>query len=70
MNDNKSHAAAAKLSGAEAMNEARLRAARKRLEQSRDQEDAIEGLREIAATFLGSKKLVCSGWIATQRVST
>ena len=58
MNDNKSHAAAAaKLSGADAMNEARLRAARKRLEQSRDQEDAIEGLREIAATFLGSEEI-------------
>ena len=57
MNDNKSHAAGTKLSGAEAMNEARFRAARKRLEESRDQEDAIEGLREIAATFLGSEEI-------------
>ncbi len=57
MNDNKNHSAGVKLSGADAMNEARLRAARKRLEQSRDQEDAIEGLREIAATFLGSEEI-------------
>lgn len=57
MNDDKNNAAGAKLSGADAMNEARLRAARKRLEESRDQEDAIDGLREIAATFLGSEEI-------------
>ncbi|HSZ62041.1 MAG TPA: hypothetical protein VK828_09590 [Terriglobales bacterium] len=57
MNEDKGTAAGAKLSGADAMNDARLRAARKRLEESRDQEDAIEGLREIAATFLGSEEI-------------
>lgn len=39
------------------MNDVRLRAARKRLAESRDQEDAIEGLREIAANFLGSEEI-------------
>ncbi len=39
------------------MNEVRLGAARKRLAESRSQEDAIEGLREIAATFLGSEEI-------------
>jgi len=40
-----------------AMNELRLGAARKRLAESRGQEDAIEGLREIVANFLGSEEL-------------
>ncbi|MFZ0561982.1 MAG: hypothetical protein WBD45_22660 [Terriglobales bacterium] len=57
MNDDKGNVSGAKLSGADAMNEARLRAARKRLAESRDQEDAIDGLREIAATFLGSEEI-------------
>ncbi|MGD0212300.1 MAG: GAF domain-containing protein [Terriglobales bacterium] len=39
------------------MSDARLGAARKRLAESRDQEDAIEGLREIAANFLGSEEI-------------
>ncbi len=39
------------------MNDVRLRAARKRLAESRDQEDAVEGLREIAANFLGSEEI-------------
>lgn len=39
------------------MNDLRLRAARKRLAESRGQEDAIDGLREIVATFLGSEEL-------------
>lgn len=38
------------------MNDLRLEAARKRLAESRDQEDAIEGLREIVANFLGSEE--------------
>jgi hypothetical protein len=46
----------AKLSGADAINDLRLEAARKRLAESRDQEDAIEGLREIVANFLGSEE--------------
>jgi|HubBroStandDraft_6_1064221.scaffolds.fasta_scaffold06760_2 hypothetical protein len=39
------------------MNDLRLGAARKRLAESRDQEDAIEGLREIVANFLGSEEM-------------
>lgn len=39
------------------MNDARLEAARKRLAESRDEEDAIEGLREIVANLLGSEEL-------------
>jgi GAF domain-containing protein len=57
MNDDKSNSSGAKHSGADALNDARLRAARKRLAESRDQEDAIDGLREIAATFLGSEEI-------------
>jgi hypothetical protein len=57
MNDNKSEASGAKLSGADATNDVRLVAARKRLAESRGQEDAIEGLREIVANFLGSEEI-------------
>src|ERR1700683_3529834 len=57
MNDDKNNASGRKLSGADAMNDARLRAARNRLAESRNQEDAIDGLREIAATFLGSEEI-------------
>ncbi len=39
------------------MNDLRLGAARKRLAESRDQEDAIESLREIVANFLGSEEI-------------
>jgi hypothetical protein len=39
------------------MNDLRLGAARKRLAESRNQEDAIEGLREIVANFLGSEEM-------------
>jgi len=39
------------------MNDARLRAARKRLAESKDQDDAIEGVREIVANFLGSEEM-------------
>ena len=39
------------------MNDLRLGAARKRLAESRGQEDAIEGLREIVANFLGSEEI-------------
>jgi GAF domain-containing protein len=39
------------------MNDLRLGAARKRLAESRGQEDAIDGLREIVANFLGSEEL-------------
>ncbi len=39
------------------MSDVRLGAARKRLAESRGQEDAIDGLREIVANFLGSEEL-------------
>jgi hypothetical protein len=39
------------------MNDPRLKAARKRLAESKDQEDAIEGVREIVANFLGSEEM-------------
>ena len=57
MNGDKSSASAAKPGGAEAMNDLRLGAARRRLAESRGQEDAIEGLREIVANFLGSEEI-------------
>ncbi len=57
MNDIKGNASGKKLSGAGSMNDLRLGAARKRLAESRDQADAIEGLREIAANFLGSEEI-------------
>jgi GAF domain-containing protein len=56
MNDDKS-TPGAKPSGADPMNDLRLKAARKRLAESRDQEDAIDGLREIVANFLGSEEM-------------
>lgn len=39
------------------MNDLRLEAARKRLSESRSQEDALDGLREIVANFLGSEEI-------------
>jgi GAF domain-containing protein len=39
------------------MNDPRLKAARKRLAESKDQEDAIEAVREIVANFLGSEEM-------------
>jgi hypothetical protein len=39
------------------MNDLRLEAARKRLAESSGQEDALEGLREIVANFLGSEEM-------------
>jgi hypothetical protein len=56
MNRDKSNASGAKPSGAE-INDLRLEAARKRLAESMGQEDAIEGLREIVANFLGSEEI-------------
>jgi hypothetical protein len=57
MNANQSNATAAKFSITDPMNELRLGAARKRLAESKDQEDAIEGVREIVANFLGSEEM-------------
>lgn len=56
MNGDKNGASAKKSTGA-GMNDLRLEAARKRLSESRSQEDAIEGLREIVANFLGSEEI-------------
>jgi hypothetical protein len=56
MNSDKSSAAGAK-TATDPMNDLRLGAARRRLEESRGQEDAIEGLREIVANFLGSEEM-------------
>ena len=44
-------------SAANSTSELRLGAARKRLAESTGQEDAIDGVREIVATFLGSEEL-------------
>jgi GAF domain-containing protein len=57
MSDDKRKISGTKQSAADMMSDARLRAARKRLAESRDQEEAIDGLREIAATFLGSEEM-------------
>jgi GAF domain-containing protein len=44
-------------SGGDPINDPRLGAARRRLAESRGQEDAIEGLREIVSNFLGSEEI-------------
>jgi hypothetical protein len=56
MHSNNNSAAAAKPVAA-TMNDLRLEAARRRLAESHGQEDAIEGLREIVANFLGSEEM-------------
>src|SRR5580700_9179869 len=43
--------------GADPTIDLRLGAARERLAESKDQEDAIDGLREIVANFLGSEEI-------------
>lgn len=57
MSTSTSNASGQKPAGSDSMNEARLEAARKRMAESRDPEDALEGLREIAANFLGSEEV-------------
>lgn len=57
MNCDKSGAVAAKSSAGDEMNDLRLGAARKRLAESRDEDDAIEGLREIVANLLGCEEI-------------
>jgi len=57
MNCNQGGAAGAKSSPGDAMNDLRLGAARKRLAESRDEEDAVEGLREIVANLLGCEEI-------------
>lgn len=57
MNTSKSGASEPKPDGSDSMNEFRLQAARRRMAESGDPEDALEGLREIAANFLGSEEI-------------
>jgi GAF domain-containing protein len=58
MNFNGNHASAPKRAPmADSMNDLRLSAARKRLAESKDKEDAIEGLREIVANLLGCEEI-------------
>lgn len=57
MNAKNHGAAAAKAAGPESTTELRLNTARKRLAVSCDQHDALEGLREIVSTFLGSEEV-------------
>jgi GAF domain-containing protein len=57
MNTSTSNASGQKPARSDSMNEARLEAARKRMAESHDPEDALEGLREIAANFLGSEEV-------------
>ncbi len=57
MKGDKHNRSGSKPSGGE-MNDLRLEAARKRLAESKGQEDAIEGLREIVANFIGSEEIV------------
>jgi GAF domain-containing protein len=57
MNRSRKNVAGTKPAGAEQINDVRLQAARKRLAESKDQDDAIEGVREIVANFLGSEEM-------------
>ena len=58
MNNNGNHASAPKPApAADPMNDLRLSAARKRLAESRDEQDAIEGLREIVGNLLGCEEI-------------
>ncbi len=55
--DKNNGSAAANSRSAGPVHDPRLRAAHKRLAESKDQEDAIEGVREIVANFLGSEEM-------------
>jgi hypothetical protein len=57
MNAEKHSGVGTKRSEVEAAHDVRLSAARKRLAESKDQKDALEGLREIVATFIGSEEI-------------
>jgi hypothetical protein len=57
MTGDKSNASGAQPAAGDVLNDMRLGAARKRLAESSGQEDAIEGLREIVANFLGSEEM-------------
>jgi GAF domain-containing protein len=57
MNCDKNNSSKMNLSGTDSLYDPRLAAARRRLAESRDEEDAIEGLREIVANLLGSEEI-------------
>ena len=57
MKSDKSNASGVKPLAADPTTDVRLEAARERLAESRGQEDAIDGLREIVANFLGSEEM-------------
>jgi GAF domain-containing protein len=57
MKSDKSDASRTQALGADPTIDLRLGAARERLAESRGQEDAIDGLREIVANFLGSEEI-------------
>ena len=57
MNLETGNARGAKSAARNAMNDLRLRTARQRLVNSRDEADAIEGLREIVANLLGCEEI-------------
>ncbi|MGB2604398.1 MAG: GAF domain-containing protein [Candidatus Sulfotelmatobacter sp.] len=57
MSSEKNNASGAKRSTTDPLNDLRLGAARKRLAESRNEEDAIEGLREIVANLLGCEEI-------------
>jgi GAF domain-containing protein len=57
MKSNKSDASGMKPPAADPTTDVRLEAARERLAESTGQEDAIDGLREIVANFLGSEEI-------------
>ncbi len=57
MKSDRNNGSPAKSRSAEPMHDPRLKAARKRLAESKDQDDAIEGVREIVANFLGSEEM-------------
>jgi GAF domain-containing protein len=55
--NSENHSGSPKVSNSDSTNDLRLVAARQRLAESRDEEDAIEGLREIVANLLGSEEI-------------
>jgi GAF domain-containing protein len=57
MKSDKSNTSGAKPLAADPTTDVRLEAARERLAESTGQEDAIDGLREIVANFLGSEEM-------------
>ena len=53
----RNHSAAGAKAATESLEKLRLKTARKRLAASRNQQDALEGLREIVGTMLGSEEI-------------